>query len=159
MPVPNPAKVSNTSNLTSNERSQWFDSFIGTLRAHEMQLETQTATPQVQSLYQNLLSGNVENVVLAGKQQAKEFFVTKIIVDYFTEIQNISLAKLAFDHNDSEVLVWIQISDNDFESENKLILAEAKVNARYHEFGYHICSVIVETSDQLPIPNHYKVIK
>lgn len=159
MPVPHSAKLNNTSNSTSTERSQWFDSFIGTLRAHEMQLETQTATPQVQSLYQNLLSGNVENVVLAGKQQAKEFFVTKIIVEYVSEIQNIPLSKLAFDHNDSEVLVWIQISDDDIESENKLILAEAKVNAKYHDFGYHICSVIVETSDELPVPNHYKIIK
>ncbi len=159
MPASHPAKVNNTSNFSSTERSQWFDSFIGTLRAHEMQLETQTATPQMQSMYQNLLSGNVENVVLAGKQQAKEFFVTKIIVEYVTEIQSIPLTKLAFDHNDSEVLVWIQISDDDTESENKLILAEAKVNAKYHDFGYHICSVIVETSDELPVPNHYQIIK
>lgn len=159
MPASHPAKVNNTSNFSSTERSHWFDSFIGTLRAHEMQLETQTATPQMQSMYQNLLSGNVESVILAGKQQAKEFFVTKIIVEYVTEIQSIPLTKLAFDHNDSEVLVWIQISDDDTDSENKLILAEAKVNAKYHDFGYHICSVIVETSDELPVPNHYQIIK
>ena len=63
--------------------------------------------------------------------------------------------KLAFDINDTEVLVWAEIDNNNEELEKQLILAEAQVNSRYHQYGYDMTSMIVEESDLLPIPNHY----
>ena len=73
--------------------------------------------------------------------------------------QNESLLKLAFDFNDSEVLVWAEIVDDNEEIERELILLAAKLNVEFHEYGFHICSTIVEQEDCLSIPNHYQIFK
>ena len=48
-----------------------------------------------------------------------------------------------------------KIDNDDDELEKQLILVEAKVNAKYHSFGYDLTSMIVEKSDDLPLPSHY----
>jgi hypothetical protein len=63
--------------------------------------------------------------------------------------------KLGLELSNSKVLVWAEIYDNDDETEKALILAQAKVNARYSKFGFAISSTIVEECDQLAVPNHY----
>ena len=57
------------------------------------------------------------------------------------------------------VLVWAEINDDDEQMEDKLILSEAKINAKYHLYGFDMESTIVETSDKLPVPNHYRSLK
>ena len=63
---------------------------------------------------------------------------------------------MAFDYNDSEVLVWAQVNENDEQLEKQLYLAEAKINAKYHQYGFDMTSMIIESCDNVPIPNHYK---
>lgn len=40
-----------------------------------------------------------------------------------------------------------------------LLITEAKINAKYHPFGFAMETKIVEESDNFNIPNHYQTLK
>lgn len=137
--------------------ANWFDNVVATLRVHKMQLDTFTASPEMRKMYDILLSGNTDNMASMSKNNAQRHFVSKMLVDYVGFINKKSALKLAFDFNDSNVLVWAEISDDDDVMERSLIMAEAKINAKYHEFGFDMTTTLVETRDHLSIPNHYQI--
>lgn len=137
----------------------WFDDFIATLRTHQVQLETNTAQEELKKFYDLLFNSNENELAHLAKTGAQKHFVPRIIVDYVKLISTTLPLKLAFDYNDSEVLVWAEISDGDTEQEKNLLKAEAIINARYHNFGFDMETTIVESGDHLPVPNHYAPYK
>lgn len=147
--------VTNTD--TENSFGVWFDDFVATLRSHQVQLETDTASKELKELYGSMFSGNMEEILHVNKRLGQQFFVKKIIVDYLEKLNKNVPKKLAFDFNDSEVLVWAEI-DGDIDGlERELIMTEASINAKYSKYGFAMNSTIIESEDGLQIPNHYKV--
>ena len=146
-PVLEPAKIN---------VDPWFDQLVATLRTHQLQLENDIASPGLKQVYDLIFSGNADLMAKHSKDTAQKHFVGKIIVDYIQLLGKRQPLKLAFDFNDSEVLVWAEINDDDAAMERFLILAEAKINAKYHDFGFDMTTMLVETCDQLPVPNHYQ---
>lgn len=137
----------------------WFDNLIATLRTHQVQLETDTANFELKKFYETIFFGNADEVVHLGKQGAQQHFVSRIIVDYVKLIADAKPVKLAFDFNDSEVLVWAEVGDGDIELEKKLLRSEAIINSKYHRFGFDMETTIVESGDSLLVPNHYTLYK
>jgi len=137
----------------------WFDDLISQLRSHQIQLETGTASKEVEFLYEKLMTGSMEEVFHQQRKTAQQFFVRRIIVEFLQALDDLKPRKLAFDYNNSEVLVWVEIDTGDEETERKILSIEGKLNARYHSYGFDINSTIVEHSDHLPIPEHYKTLK
>ncbi len=137
----------------------WFDDFIATLRTHQVQIETNTAQEELKKFYELLFNSNENELAHLAKTGAQKHFVPRIIVDYVKLISNTLPLKLAFDYNDSEVLVWAEIIDGDTEQEKNLLRAEAIINSKYHSFGFDMETTIVESSDYLPVPNHYTLYK
>jgi hypothetical protein len=135
----------------------WFDEFVATLRSHQMQLETDTASKELKAFYNSLFSGNMDAILKANKQASQEFFVKRMIVDYLEKLNKNLPKKLAFDFNDSEVLVWAEVGQDNEEMERRLILTEAAVNAQYYEYGFSMTSTIIESEDNMAVPNHYKI--
>jgi hypothetical protein len=62
---------------------------------------------------------------------------------------------LALQLSESKLLVWAVIKDDDELCENQLFLAEAAVNSRFYQYGFHISTTLVEESDSCKIPNHF----
>lgn len=145
--------------VQNKKRTAWFDDLISTLRVHEIQLDTETAHPEIKKLYDVIISENFDEMFRLNKVAAQEFFVKKIIVEYLRLLGDTLPTKLAFDYNDSEVLVWAEIMNKQEDLERKLTLAEAKINAKFHPYGFDMESMIVEKSDGLRVPNHYKIYK
>jgi len=137
--------------------TDWFDNFVAMLRTHELQLETNMASNKMRKMYDVFFSGNTDNMASMSKNNAQRHFVSKMLVDYVGFISKKSPSKLAFDFNDSNVSVWAEIPDDDELMERSLILSEAKINAKYHEFGFDMTTTLVETRDHLSIPNHYQI--
>lgn len=135
----------------------WFDQLVATLRLHQIQLETETASTGLKQVYDLIFSGNADLMAKHNKDTAQKHFVGKIVYDYIQLLGKRQPHKLAFDFNDSEVLVWAEIEDDDEEMEGFLIMTEAKINATYHDFGFDMTTMVVESCDQLPVPNHYQV--
>ena len=146
---------------TNAERDQWFEELVATLSADKFMLDTDLASPELKSIYGTLIEGNADKLALQGKEMSQHHFISRILLDYLTVLRKRQIMpnKLAFDVNDTEVLVWAEVDDNNEELEKQLILAEAQVNARYHQYGYDMTSMIVEKRDSLPIPNHYSEFK
>lgn len=142
-----------------SKKEQWFDELIGLIRTHELELETNTATNELKEFYTNAIQGNVDEILSFNKKLSQRHFVSKIIVDYIRILGKQHPLKLAFDYNDSSVLVWVEIQEDNFQMEKRLILTEAKINADYHKYGFAMSSTIVEDSDKLTIPNHYTIYK
>ena len=137
----------------------WFDEFIAGIRTHQLQLETNTASEPIKKLYEAIFSKNFDDVAVMNKINANQYFIKKAITEYLREINSKFPLKLAFDLDDSEILIWAEIKDDDEEMENFLLLTEANINANYHKFGYDLTSTIVEERDSLSIPNHYSTLK
>ena len=146
-------------NLEANEKIRnWFDSLVGNLLADQLSIETNTASEEKNSLYNVLINGEEFEVQNMVRVASSMHFIKHLILDYLNELKNKNKKplKLALDFSDAKVLVWAEIKDNDEETEDALILAEAKVNAKYSDYGFHLTSTIVEKCDKLKVPPHYK---
>ncbi len=144
---------------TSPAIETWFDEMIATLRVHQLTLQTNTAQEEVRSFYDTVINGSKTQLAFLSKEIAHQNFIPQIIIDYLSLVGNNMPLKLAFDISGSEILVWAEIEDDNYAMEHKLIMSEAKVNAKYHEFGYDLTSMIVEQGESLNIPNHYRIYK
>lgn len=99
-------------------------------------------------------------MALTSRIQSSLHFLGQLIIDYVNELKErqVEPRQLAMDMSDASVLVWAEINDDDEPTEDQLRLAQAKINARYNQYGFYLTSTIVEQSDCLPIPSHYQSI-
>jgi hypothetical protein len=149
-------QIKNIVTNDSNKIEYWFDELISTLSTHQLMLSTNTASESLNNFYSTLLSGNANEIANLSRSQTQRHFISSIILDYVEIIKNNTPLKLAFNFNDSEVLVWAEINENDELKEKHLYLAEAKINAKYNQYGFDMTTMIVEDTDNISIPNHYK---
>ena len=137
----------------------WFDDLVATLRSHEVQLHAGIATPETKKFYETVFAGNADEIAHYGKSMAQKYFVPRIIIDFLGMIKGLATIKVAFDYNDSELLVWAEINENDETTERSILVSQAHINAKYHPYGFDMETTIVESDDKLTIPNHYKIFK
>lgn len=137
----------------------WFNGIIAKLREDQSMINDNSAPDDVKKLYNTFLAGTTDEIIHQGKRMSHSYFVTNIVAKFVQLIQEFMPEQLAFAYSDSEVLVWAELKNDDWDTERKLILAAAKVNAEYHKFGYDITNVFVEECDNLSIPNHYQPFK
>ncbi len=150
-------------NLVQNQPNnvqQWFDEMVTNLRYDQTLLEIDVLEENKKSIYNTLISGNQDMISHLGRQASTAYFISKIVSDYFKELVKTKSKpkKIALELSDSKILVWAEVSEDDEVMEDGLILTEAKINAEYSKYGFHISSTIVEDCDGLPIPSHYKSV-
>ena len=148
--------MTTTTQSVQNITEQWFDDLVSTLRTHQLMIETQTANEETKKVYDVLIGGSELDVAHLSRSLSQRQIIKSILWDYLNAIKDNKPQKMAFDYNDSEVLVWAQVNENDEQLEKQLYLAEAKINAKYHQYGFDMTSMIIESCDNVPIPNHYK---
>lgn len=145
----------------SSKQDQWFEAMISSIKVDQLQIQTKTASEQKARIYNNLVEGKHSETFSEMRNMSSQFFIEELVKEYITELntRNVMTNQLAFDLSNAKVLVWAEINDFDEDAEDGLILAEAKTNARFSNFGFHISSTIIEKGDNLPIPPHYSSIK
>lgn len=91
---------------------------------------------------------------------ASQALIKDVVFNFLSEIKKRKAlpSKLAFSLTPATVLVWAEIADNDENLEDQLLLAESKVNAYAKQFDFCIDTMIVEKSDNIPVPSHYTVV-
>jgi len=146
-------------NQTDNVE-QWFDKMVGNLRYDQALFDNDILEKGKREIYSTLISGNQELINHLGRQASSAFFITKIIDNYFKELIKTKSKpnKIALEMSDSKILVWAEINENDEVMEDGLILSQAKTNAEFSKYGFHISSTIVENTDFLDVPKHYKSV-
>jgi len=143
--------------VSGSEREKWFEDFIFGAKTDLLELETGTADTQKENFYNSIINEDYEEVEKLLKPVVTKNMVKRIIGSYMEGLHQEKglLRKLAFDYNDSAVLVWAEIAEDDEKAEDALIMLEAKINARFYGHGFQITTTIVEDCDNLVIPNHY----
>jgi hypothetical protein len=139
----------------------WFEDLVAIIRADQLQIESNIASPQKAEFYNNLILGQMDKAMYMSRNMSTMHFIGKLLNDYVDIIKKSlpeSNYKIAVDLSDAKVLVWAQIEDNNENQEDVILLTEARINAKYSDHGFYVSSTITELSDNLTIPNHYKVI-
>lgn len=141
------------------EIRNWFESFISNITVDKLMMETETAPQETADFYKDIIT-NKPSVHSYARISSTVYFIEHILKDYLKELSkfNKKPQKLAFDFSDAKILVWAQVENDDEQTEDALILSEAKANDKYFENGFYISSTIVEEADNLPIPYHYSLI-
>lgn len=136
----------------------WFEKHIQTLKVHELTLTAGIASKETGELFGVLMSEDETAINSLSRAQSSIYFLKNIIQDYINELNttNCKPLNLALDISDAKVLVWAEVEEYDDINHDNLLLSEAKVNAKYYNFGFHISSTIVEKQDKLNTPNHYQ---
>jgi hypothetical protein len=148
--------VAKTDNQVQGTSEQWFDELVATLRTDQVSLELDVANKETKNVYEVLMGGDALEIAHLNRTLSQRQIIGSILWDYLKIIKDNKPQKLAFDYNDSEVLVWAEIDENNEQLEKQLYLAEAQVNAKYHQYGFDMTSMIVENCDSISVPNHYK---
>lgn len=147
-------------NFNNKNVKFWFDELVENIRIDQLLIETDTAPLHKKNFYNTLFTGHESEIAASARVSTSMYFIKNLLLDYVTELKNFKLkpSKIALDLSDAKILVWAEIEDEDEETEDALILAEAKANSKYSDYGFHITSTIVEKSDSMPIPPHYQTL-
>lgn len=150
-----------TQNEQTHFADEWFDDIIESIRIDQLALQTNTASDEKKDFYEKAIAGNPEEFMLGFRSKSAQHFISTLVVDFVNELlrRETRFTKLAFDYNQAKVLVWVEINDDDETSEDNLILSEAYINAKYAKKGFNLTLTILEKSDCLPVPAHYKEVK
>lgn len=146
--------------LTQDELNNWFETFIDDLKTDHMMLTTGVAPEEKKIMYKAIIQKDALELAKTTRKMSTVIFIKSLVQDYLNELnsQKNRPIKLALGLSDSKILVWSVINDNDDETENTLLIAEAKVNGKYYKHGFYLNSTIIEESDNLATPPHYQTI-
>jgi len=138
----------------------WFDNMVANLRYDQTLLENEIIEEGKKEVYDALIAGDHDFMHNYARQASSAFFITNMVEAYFKELiqSKRKPSKIALELSNSKILVWAEIVEDDEPMEDALILAEAKINAYFSKYGFHISSTIVDDSDSLVVPEHYKSV-
>ncbi|MDP2541614.1 hypothetical protein CSC81_09865 [Tenacibaculum discolor] len=143
-----------------NNIEVWFDEMVANLRYDQTLFDNDIIGEEKKKIYSAMINGDSDFVHSYARRTSSTHFISNIIDSYFKELlKSKSKPKsLALELSNSKILVWAEIKEDDELMEDTLILAEAKINAEYSKYGFHISSTIVEDCDNFTIPARYKEI-
>lgn len=142
-------------NISSSEN--WFQEIIHSIKVDELMYRTDTMEKEKRRMFNNMMDNNFEQVARDTRKLASKLIIPSMLDEYFKLISHKfnSLKKLAFEMSDSKILVWVEITQNDEDTEDTLILAEAKINGDFLKDGFRLLTTIVEDCDNLEVPQPF----
>ena len=110
--------------------------------------------------FTDMMDNEIMKVATSTRKMVSQLVISEMLRQYFTTLnQNVKvLKKLAFELSDSKILVWAEISEDDENIEDALLLAEAKVNGEFSKAGFRLLTTIVEDCDELKVPEDYVIV-
>lgn len=143
--------------FTSPEAEDWFGQLVHQIKVDQIQLQTGVANKDKSEFYKHAIAGNTDEILKRLRIDASQAFVDKIIRGFLVELSNRKATpqKLAFALTPATIMAWAEINDNDENTEDAILLAEAKINSFAKEFDFCVDTMVVEKSDGLQIPSHY----
>lgn len=147
---------------TESQAEQWFDGLVSDLSFDKQLHKLDILDPERKKVYDDMITGNNFSIHEFANTKTQQFFIGNLLNEYINELlvtHKKQPLKLGLELSDSKILVWAEIENEDEETEDALILSQAKVNAKYEKYGFYISSTIVEEEDRMNLPNHYKLLK
>lgn len=152
-------------NQLDNIHEEWFSNFINEINDHiiadKKELESGDASKAKREYYNSLITGDFVKTLSIMRNDTSSLLIKNIVVNYLNKLKehNIFPLKLAFDLSNNKILVWAEINEDDESAELSLIKVESIINGEFFDkTKIYLDSIIVETSDHLTVPPHYKLI-
>lgn len=134
----------------------WFAEMINTIKVDQLTYQTDTMEPRRKQMYGNLIDNNYIEAAKDARKISSKIIIPHMLEAYFQCFSKISnVNKLAFELSDTKILVWAEINQNDEDTEDSLLLAEAKINGEFSKAGFRLLTTIVEDCDELEVPENY----
>jgi hypothetical protein len=153
-----PAALPSGPSSIESQREQWFSGLFHALETDKLMLETNTASGKTREMYDALMSDDILTMGVLAKEAFNRTLTKKALIDFIGQIRKCDYKpkKIAFDMAESSLLVWAVVADDDFDAEKALYLMQAALNADFKKADYRINTTVVEVSDHLEIPSHYR---
>lgn len=146
---------------TVSETNGWFEKTINELETDKLLYNANAMSAEKAKFYENLAKGPGKQLFDSIVNLAHEFYVKELLVEFVKHLieRKGSLPQLvAFDYKDREIMAWVQVKDDDEDLMDHIFIGEAIINNNYTPSGYGISATIVEQSDEIKKPKHYKSI-
>lgn len=152
---------STVSSSSPNMEKDWFAKAINSLKVDQLTFQTDIMEPDKKELYTHLISENYIEVSRKSIELSSQLIIVEMIGKYFSELGSgfSKLRSLSLHPSDKKLLVWAEINDNDEETEDVLLLLEAKINALFSNYKFRVLTTIVEAMDSLSAPTDYVPVK
>jgi hypothetical protein len=147
--------------ITNETIVSFIGDVMGTIGADKTMIELGVATEETKVFWNNLATRDIDQLTSANKKLTTAYFTKKVMYHLLVELNNAGLlqtVKISFGLSTDAVLAWAIIKDGDSETEDKIYIVEASINAKFHEFHFGVSFIVVEESDNIPIPGNYKSI-
>jgi hypothetical protein len=137
---------------------KWFDELVATIRTHELQLHSNTATSELKGFYNDLINKNMDAANKKSLELSAQYFISKMLLEYLSELRKGGRLpiNLALQLSQNGINVWAIIEDDDDDAEHALYEAEARINAQFHKYGFRIDTTVLEKSDNFDIPSQFQ---
>ncbi len=145
---------------TDSQVCMWFNKLISSLVGDQIEIESGIANKEKKDFYGAAMNSDYYSLSSNVRLQSTQFFISSMLKDYIEEIKkrNAQPLSLSLKLSNSKILAWAITKDDDEETENKLYLAAAAINAKYYKEGFYISTTIVEESDNYNAPAQYQLL-
>lgn len=141
---------------TSARISKFIDEVVAQLQVHQLQFDTETASPELADMYNALINHDYQKVAYMNLMASKELFSKQMITMFIKGIEQMPL-QLAFNvsKNSDKITAWVVINDDDEAQERAFHSLCAKVNAVFIAYPYRIALQIWENCDNIKLPTNF----
>lgn len=84
-----------------------------------------------------------------------KLYLNRVVKDFVKGGRKLLPQKTGYTFNSDNIIFWVETDDDDFETEKKIILLMAKIQAKW---GINIKPIFVEKCDRLDVPKHFTKI-
>lgn len=161
MEQPSIERACEASSQDAGRVREFFDSFVDKIRISELLFSNGMASKEEGDLFGAMIAGDMEKVQEMSRQSSSLFCAQLALSEFlrkFMEFKTNPPEKLALEMTGSKLLVWAEVAEDDDSACRALLLADAAANARVESLGYSTSITVVESSDGLEAPRHYKLV-
>jgi len=150
--------------ITTNQETG-FDYFIDQVAAYikgeELEITSGVAPTQKKEIWEQIFKGNYLPMLKVNQNNNNEILGVQIALSFIQNLQATHKTKphkLALSQKHNKVYIWAEIADGDDEMMESILAAVIDANFEHRDSGMSLSPMIVEQSDKLSVPSHFKVL-
>jgi hypothetical protein len=150
--------------ITPNQETG-FDYFIDQVAAYikgeELEITAGVAPTQKKEIWEQIFKGNYLPMLKVNQNNNNEILGVQIALSFIQNLQATHKTKphkLALSQKHNKVYIWAEIADGDDVMMESILAAVIDANFEHRDSGMSLSPMIVEQSDKLSVPSHFKVL-
>jgi hypothetical protein len=138
-----------------------IDQIASYLKGEELEIETGVAPIGKKEIWEQIFKGNFLPMLKSNQIQNNEILGIHLALSFLQNLKKIHQNlpnKLALSQKNNKVFVWAEVPDNDDDMVDAVLASVIDANFEHRDGGLTISPMIVQESENLQVPPHYKLI-